>query len=605
AKAITVDELKAQIASLQAQIAQLIAQLSQIQGNGSTAWCHNFNTNLGMGSSGSEVVGLERALIREGLRTSNDYGAGEFNEYIASAVTAFQEKYASEILKPYGLAHGTGYVGKSTRAKLNKIYGCGNGNGGGERACTMEAKQCPDGSYVGRSGPSCEFTACLTTLAPLPCGQYGDVNQNGYVTKEDSDLILNYVAGKAYPASDQVENADVSGDGSVASNDASLVLQYIAGTIKTFPACTRTLKVLLPNNKEIWNEAGNGSLLSSDTCSLLHCEHIEWSGGSGTDWRSVTAYLEQWINNSLKIVGKIPSYGYGSIVWPVGVIVPTSCTSDTFPGLYNCTKTLVGPGQYYVRLVDKITGETDRGDTYFTIASSTLGVKSVKVLSPNGGENWEAGKKYTIKWQTEGVGTDQMMQIDIYKCSNGTCTQQLPHLSVYNNTAGSYDYDIPNTYSGQYKFSVGFVTSDYKTYSDFSDNYFTISAPSTLPDFAVTDFSWIPTDNSSIKNFTVSVKNVGTVDSFIPAGQIMYIYKNSVSPSNIIDSFPHNGTTQVGVGQVQKFGLMADNLNMAEIPSFIVVFDPLDLVKESNEGNNTLSKTAVYNAQSEDVIRTQ
>lgn len=26
--------------------------------------------------------------------------------------------------------------------------------------CTMEAKLCPDGSYVGRSGPKCEFTPC-------------------------------------------------------------------------------------------------------------------------------------------------------------------------------------------------------------------------------------------------------------------------------------------------------------------------------------------------------------------------------------------------------------------------------------------------------------
>jgi len=26
--------------------------------------------------------------------------------------------------------------------------------------CTMEAKQCPDGSYVGRSGPKCEFKTC-------------------------------------------------------------------------------------------------------------------------------------------------------------------------------------------------------------------------------------------------------------------------------------------------------------------------------------------------------------------------------------------------------------------------------------------------------------
>jgi len=28
------------------------------------------------------------------------------------------------------------------------------------RACTAEAKMCPDGSYVGRTGPLCEFTQC-------------------------------------------------------------------------------------------------------------------------------------------------------------------------------------------------------------------------------------------------------------------------------------------------------------------------------------------------------------------------------------------------------------------------------------------------------------
>lgn len=26
--------------------------------------------------------------------------------------------------------------------------------------CTMEAKMCPDGSYVGREGPNCEFAKC-------------------------------------------------------------------------------------------------------------------------------------------------------------------------------------------------------------------------------------------------------------------------------------------------------------------------------------------------------------------------------------------------------------------------------------------------------------
>lgn len=31
---------------------------------------------------------------------------------------------------------------------------------GDQVACTMDAKMCPDGSYVGRTGPKCEFAAC-------------------------------------------------------------------------------------------------------------------------------------------------------------------------------------------------------------------------------------------------------------------------------------------------------------------------------------------------------------------------------------------------------------------------------------------------------------
>lgn len=30
----------------------------------------------------------------------------------------------------------------------------------GLKACTMEARLCPDGSYVGRTGPNCEFAPC-------------------------------------------------------------------------------------------------------------------------------------------------------------------------------------------------------------------------------------------------------------------------------------------------------------------------------------------------------------------------------------------------------------------------------------------------------------
>jgi len=33
--------------------------------------------------------------------------------------------------------------------------------------CTADAKLCPDGSYVGREGPNCEFKECPSTTTPI------------------------------------------------------------------------------------------------------------------------------------------------------------------------------------------------------------------------------------------------------------------------------------------------------------------------------------------------------------------------------------------------------------------------------------------------------
>lgn len=34
--------------------------------------------------------------------------------------------------------------------------------------CTLDAKQCPDGSYVGRVAPDCEFELCPSEKMPTP-----------------------------------------------------------------------------------------------------------------------------------------------------------------------------------------------------------------------------------------------------------------------------------------------------------------------------------------------------------------------------------------------------------------------------------------------------
>jgi len=122
-KAMTIEELLAEINRIQAQIVQLQKQLAELQGK-PAAWCHNFNTNLRFGDSGLEVEALQTALEKEGFNVSGDT-KGNFGENTASAVVSFQEKYKSEILGPWRLEHGTGCVGQTTRAKLNKLYGCG------------------------------------------------------------------------------------------------------------------------------------------------------------------------------------------------------------------------------------------------------------------------------------------------------------------------------------------------------------------------------------------------------------------------------------------------------------------------------------------------
>src|SRR3989344_976811 len=88
-----------------------------------TKWCFDFRRNLRIGDSGNEVLALQYALSLE-LGNIVFEDAGAYEEETASAVSEFQEKYKNEVLTPSRLRFGTGFFGISTRAKLNRIFGC-------------------------------------------------------------------------------------------------------------------------------------------------------------------------------------------------------------------------------------------------------------------------------------------------------------------------------------------------------------------------------------------------------------------------------------------------------------------------------------------------
>ena len=92
--------------------------------NGGAIWCHTFTSNIEQGDLGDEVRALQIALNKEGLYSGEIDGKFFKGGALESAVKAFQENNASEILVPYGLTKGTGKVAASTRKKLNALYGC-------------------------------------------------------------------------------------------------------------------------------------------------------------------------------------------------------------------------------------------------------------------------------------------------------------------------------------------------------------------------------------------------------------------------------------------------------------------------------------------------
>src|SRR3989344_2021202 len=79
--------------------------------------------NLYIGMTGSQKVTCLQEFLKlqggavypEGLVTGN------FGALTRLAVVRFQEKYASDILAPLGLSWGTGFVGSSTRQKINQL----------------------------------------------------------------------------------------------------------------------------------------------------------------------------------------------------------------------------------------------------------------------------------------------------------------------------------------------------------------------------------------------------------------------------------------------------------------------------------------------------
>lgn len=88
--------------------------------------CYILTSDLQIGSYGAETDALIKFLVKQGFLPSI---RSSFDNKVQSAVAAYQEKYASDILNPAGLISGTGFVGPLTRAHINSL--CSKETSGG------------------------------------------------------------------------------------------------------------------------------------------------------------------------------------------------------------------------------------------------------------------------------------------------------------------------------------------------------------------------------------------------------------------------------------------------------------------------------------------
>ncbi len=111
--------LYAQIEALKAEITALQKQLAAMGTTGTGSYsCAGITKYLYYGITDPEVSCLQNFLKSQGYAV---LATGTYDLATKAAVKQFQEKYAREILAPYGLTSGSGNVGNDTRGKINQL----------------------------------------------------------------------------------------------------------------------------------------------------------------------------------------------------------------------------------------------------------------------------------------------------------------------------------------------------------------------------------------------------------------------------------------------------------------------------------------------------
>lgn len=285
-----------------------------------------------------------------------------------------------------------------------------NKNSNQQIACTQEAKMCPDGTSVGRTGPNCEFSPCPTE----PTADWKTFNGKGFSIKYPSDWVTvknefisetTFIPGEQ--KSDQIYNI-------VEIHKYSGQI-YSGYTNKQWFEKISNLDKPLTDEKNVYGKLVAGKVLSGEPYVIFSNFPSTTFVGSPADFfeayvlKNQTIYqfsLYQYDENGSEVFRKmLPTFKFTESGTGVSgkIILSSTCGGPAQSG-ENCTK----PYKATVIVKNKTTGKEV---TRFT--SDTNGNFSVKldpgiyILEPVNKPNdiYPVGKPQEVK-VTQGKMTD-------------------------------------------------------------------------------------------------------------------------------------------------------------------------------------------------------
>ncbi|MEW6419944.1 MAG: choice-of-anchor D domain-containing protein [Nitrospirota bacterium] len=152
-----------------------------------------------------------------------------------------------------------------------------------------------------------------------------------------------------------------------------------------------------------------------------------------------------------------------------------NCSGQTLAPSSNCTlQAVFTPTSAGSKSANLTIPSNDPDTPTLNVPLSGTGVQTIAVTVPNGGESWEAGTTYTIRWTYTG-NPGSKVKIELLK--GGSVNRIIiSSTSIGSGGNGSYNWTIPATQAGGTDYKIKVTCTSNSSYTDTSDNNFTIIA---------------------------------------------------------------------------------------------------------------------------------